>query len=111
MGIYKIDVTDENFEENVIEQSNKVPVVVDFWASWCGPCVMLKPILEKIASEYQGKFILAKLNVEENQEKAGEFGIMSIPAVKLFKNGEIVDEFVGAMPESAIKEWLDNNLE
>lgn len=111
MAIYKIDVNDENFDENVIEQSNKVPVVVDFWASWCGPCMMLKPLLEKIAEEYKGKFILAKLNVEENQEKAGEYGIMSIPAVKMFKNGEIVDEFVGAMPESSIKEWLDTNLE
>jgi len=111
MGIYKIDVTDESFDENVIEQSNKVPVVVDFWASWCGPCMMLKPVLEKIAEEYHGKFVLAKLNVEENQEKAGEYGVMSIPSIKMFKNGEIVDEFVGAMPESAIKEWLNNNLD
>ena len=111
MAIYKIDVNDENFDENVIEQSNNVPVVVDFWASWCGPCMMLKPLLEKIAEEYKGKFILAKLNVEENQEKAGEYGIMSIPAVKMFKNGEIVDEFVGAMPESSIKEWLNTNLD
>lgn len=106
-----MDVTDESFDENVIEQSSKVPVVVDFWASWCGPCMMLKPVLEKIAEEYEGKFILAKLNVEENQEKAGEYGVMSIPSVKMFKDGEIVDEFVGAMPESAIKEWLNNNLE
>jgi len=108
---FEIEVDDESFEDKVIKQSLKVPVVVDFWAPWCGPCRILKPVLEKIAKEYNGKFILAKINVEENQEKAGEFGVMSIPAVKMFKNEEIVDEFVGAMPESAIKEWINNNLE
>lgn len=108
---YEIEVNDDNFEEKVINQSEKTPVVVDFWASWCGPCQMLKPVLEKIAKEYKGKFILAKMNVEENQQVPEEYGIMSIPAVKFFKNGEVVDEFIGAMPESQIKDWLDNNLD
>lgn len=109
MASFKLDVTDKTFDKEVIERSKKTPVVVDFWASWCGPCTMLKPMLEKLADEYKGKFILAKFNVEDNTEKAEEYGIMSIPAVKMFKDGEIVDEFIGVMPESAIKEWIDTN--
>ncbi|MFA4960867.1 MAG: thioredoxin [Candidatus Pacearchaeota archaeon] len=106
----EINITDENFEKEVIEKSNKIPVLVDFWADWCGPCMMLKPILEKIAKEFGNKIILAKLDVQENQEKASEYGIMSIPNVKLFKNGEIIDEFTGVLPESRIREWLNSRL-
>lgn len=105
-----IDVTDANFETEVIEKSRTTPVLVDFWASWCGPCVALKPVLEKIAVEYEGKFILAKAETDNNSNSAEKFGVMSIPSVKLFKDGKVVDEFVGAQPEATIKQWLDQKL-
>lgn len=106
----EIEVDDDNFQENVIEKSKKVPVLVDFYADWCTPCKILSPILEKIVKEYKGKFILAKANVDKVQIIVNEFGIMSVPTVMLFKNGELVDYFVGALPEPKIKEWLDRRL-
>jgi len=106
----EINVTDSNFQSEVIEKSRTTPVLVDFWASWCGPCMMLGPTLEKIAEEYDGKLIVAKAATDENQDAASKFGVMSIPAVKLFKDGEVVDEFVGAQPEATIKQWLDQKL-
>lgn len=105
-----IDVNDSEFEEKVINQSKTIPVLVDFWASWCGPCMMLKPVLEKIAQDLGESIILAKVNVEKNQENAMKYSVMSIPAVKLFKNGQIVDEFTGAQPEEMIREWLKQKL-
>jgi putative thioredoxin len=105
-----IEVDDKNFDREVIEKSKKIPVVVDFWAGWCGPCVVLKPILEEVAEKYNGKFILAKMSVVENQEKPQKYEIASVPSVKMFKNGKIVGEFVGAIPEKAVKEWLNKNL-
>lgn len=104
-----IDITRENFQQ-VIEASFKVPVLVDFWASWCQPCLVLMPILARLAEEYQGKFLLGKLNTEEQQEIAAQFGIRSIPTVKLFRNGQAVDEFMGALPEKAIREFLDRHV-
>jgi len=106
-----INVTDENFEEEVIIKSMEIPVVVDFWATWCSPCLMLSPALEKFAEEYKEKFILVKVNVDDARVKSQEYNVMSIPSVKMFKDGKIVDEFVGAIPEDNVKEWLDKNLE
>ena len=106
----EIQVTDETFEKEVIQKSKTIPVLVDFWAEWCGPCVALKPVLEKIATEYEGKIILAKAETEKNQTQVQKFGVMSIPSVKLFKNGEVIDEFTGAQPESTIKHWLNQKL-
>ncbi|MFH0876340.1 MAG: thioredoxin [archaeon] len=107
---YEIEVNDENFEKEVIEKSREIPVVVDFWAPWCVPCQALSPVLEALAEEYCGKFILAKINVEEHKGKAREFKIMSIPCIKMFKNGIFADEFIGVMPEEKVKMWLDKNL-
>ena len=106
----EIEVKDDDFNENVIEASKSKPIVVDFWATWCMPCNMLSPTLERFAKEYKGKFILAKANVDEARTVAQNYGIMSIPCVKMFKDGEVIDEFIGAIPESQVKEWLDKNL-
>ena len=107
MSQFAFDVDASNFEQIVIEGSMQVPVVVDFWAPWCGPCKVLKPILEKLAEEYGGKFILAKIDSDENQELAAQFGVRGIPSVKALYGGEIVDEFSGAIPEGEVREFLD----
>lgn len=106
----KIEVNENDFEEKVIKQSKEVPVIVDFWAEWCMPCLMLGPVLEKIIEEYGGKLILAKLDANKNPGICQRYGIMSIPAVKIFKNGEVADEFIGALPEPQVKEWIVKNL-
>jgi len=105
-----MDVTDADFKEKVLEKSKEIPVVVDFWASWCMPCQILKPVLEKVSSDYGGKFELAKVNVDQARQSAAAYGIMGILSVKMFKNGEVVDEFTGALPEEKIREWLNKNL-
>jgi putative thioredoxin len=106
--IYEID--DRNYQQIVIEGSHQVPVLVDFWASWCQPCQMLMPLLAKLVEDYQGRFVLAKINTEEQQAIAAQFGIRSIPTVKLFIGGQPVDEFAGALPEAQIRAFLDRHL-
>ncbi len=105
-----IEVTDEEFHEKVLKKSLKITVVVDFWAPWCGPCKILGPLLDKLEKEYRNKFVLAKINVDENKETAKTFGITNIPSVKMIKEGRVVAEFGGALAEEVVREWLDRNL-
>jgi len=103
----KIVATVANFMTDVVEASNTKPVLVDFWAPWCGPCRTLMPLLDRIADDYEGRFILAKVNTEEQPQLASHFQIRSIPTVLLIHQGEVVDQFVGLQPEPAIKALLD----
>jgi putative thioredoxin len=99
-----------DFRKEVVEQSKTTPIVIDFWAEWCGPCRTLGPILEKLAGEAKGKWKLVKINTEKHQQLAAQFGIRSIPAVKMVYQGALIAEFTGALPEAKIKEWLSQHL-
>jgi len=102
-----VTLTDQNFEEEVIK-SNSLPVLVDFWASWCGPCRMLGPIIEELAKDFEGKIKIGKLNVDENSEIAGKYEILGIPSLKIFKDGKIVDEITGVQPKEILVEKIKN---
>ncbi len=105
-----IDITVENFETEAIAASMNVPVLVDFWAPWCGPCKTLGPVLEKLETEYAGRFVLAKINADTEQQIAAMFGIRSIPTCVLLMNGQPVDGFTGALPEGKVREFLDRHV-
>lgn len=98
-------LNDANFDQEVLKSN--IPVLVDFWAAWCGPCRMVGPIIEELANDYQGKVKMTKLDVDANPQKSGQFGIRSIPTMMIFKNGQIVDTLIGAMPKPAIAARLD----
>jgi thioredoxin 1 len=103
-----LSVTDDNFEDNVLKAER--PVLVDFWAEWCGPCKMIAPILDEIADEYQGKLTFAKLNIDENPETPKRYGVRGIPTLMLFKNGEVEATKVGMVSKTKLAEFLDTNI-
>jgi len=102
-----LEITDNNFEEVI---GSDQPVLVDFWAEWCGPCKMIGPIVEELAGEYEGKAVIGKVDVDNNPQVSAKFGIRSIPTLLVFKNGEIVDKQIGAVPKNILSEKLDAQL-
>ncbi|HNQ51326.1 MAG TPA: thioredoxin [Candidatus Omnitrophota bacterium] len=100
--------TDANFKSEVLE--SPTPVLVDFWATWCGPCRMVAPVVEEIAKEYDGKVKVGKVDVDENSRTASDFGIMSIPTIMLFKNGKVMEQVVGALSKGQLKSMIDANM-
>ena len=103
-----IEITDANFQDVVIEAGK--PAVVDFWAEWCGPCKMIAPVVEQLATEYQGKLKVGKVDVDSNQQTAMQFGIRSIPTLLIFKNGKVVEQIVGAVPKAALADKVSKHL-
>jgi len=103
-----IEVTDANFKKEVLESST--PVLVDFWAEWCGPCKMIAPVVEQLAKDFDGKLKVGKVDVDSNQQTAMQFGIRSIPTLLIFKNGKVVEQIVGAVPKQALTDKVSKHL-
>jgi len=101
-------VNDTNFKQEVLDES--LPVLVDFWAEWCGPCRMIGPVVEELATEYQGKLKVCKVDVDQAPNTASEYGVMSIPTIAIFKNGEVVDKLVGAVPKASLVEKIEVHI-
>lgn len=104
----EVTITKDNFQEEVV--NSNIPVLVDFWAEWCGPCRMVSPIIEELAEDYEGKVKVGKINVDEENELAMQFRIMSIPTIALFKDGKMVDKIIGARPKSDFEDFINRNM-
>ena len=103
-------VTDQSFAKDVIAASANGPVLVDFWAEWCGPCKMIGPALEDLAGEFAGKLTVAKVDIDDNPMSPGQYGVRGIPTLLIFKDGKVAAQKVGAMPKAALKSWIESNL-
>ncbi len=103
-------VTDKSFAADVVEASKTAPVLVDFWAEWCGPCKMIGPALEELAGEFAGKITVAKVDIDDNPGSPGKFGVRGIPTLLIFKDGVVAAQQVGAMPKARLKAWIEANL-
>ena len=104
-----LELSDGEFQDKVID--SELPVLIDFWAPWCGPCRMLSPIIDELSSEFQGRIVFAKMNTDENPATPGQYNIMSIPSLLLFKDGQLADRSVGVRPKSQLKEWLSGFID
>ena len=109
MGNYSIEISESNFNDTVLDADK--PVLIDFWAEWCGPCRILGPTVEEVAEEYNGKVVVGKLNVDHNPSIASKYGIRSIPSLLIFSNGKVEDQIVGAVPKAQITDALSNHLQ